>query len=159
MRKSVKKSKMKKFFKKAKYNKKLIDTQIQIFSKFSIGGVMVTLLSIFLFPFLEQLLNSIVLAYIIASIVTILISYLVQRNYVFKSNQNFNAEILIFFKGAILINLFNLTLIYLGKEIIGISNLYYLNFLVAVIVATTSYIYHNYITFFKYSGFGEGREK
>jgi len=150
---------MGKFFKKARYNKKIIDTQIRIFSKFTIGGIMVTMLSIILFPLLEKLLNSIVLAYLIASIVTIFISYLVQRNYVFKSDQKFNAEILIFFKGAILINIFNLTLLYVGKEIIGINNLFYLNFLVAVIVATTSYIYHNYITFFKYSGLGEGKEK
>ena len=133
-------------------NKIIIKKQFGIFSKFSIVCIFVTLLSIILFTLLEHLLNSIVLAYLIASFVTIIISYIVQRIYVFKSNQNINKEITTFFKGAILINLLNLLLIYIGKEIIGIINLYYLNLLVALIIATTSYIYHNCVTFIKYSG-------
>jgi len=118
-------------------------------TRFAIAGSVATVFAMFSFPLIyEELFGRkfFNLAYIISCLFNVILSFLLQRIFVFQSKKRLIREFFKFALGAVFLMLLGYVVVYFFVEYMAF-NPYLINIAVVSITSIASFLWHKFITF------------
>lgn len=118
-------------------------------TRFAIAGGIATVFAMFSFPLIyEELFGRkfFNLAYIISCLFNVVLSFLLQRFFVFQSENNLIQEFFKFVLGAVFLMLLGYVVVYFFVNYMDFNS-YLINIAVVSITSIASFLWHKFITF------------